>query len=226
FSIRIDLAIFLGLLFRRKRLSRRRLIESDQLVLLHVDPEGQPQETGRDAAAIDTCVLEADHALLAGALQRIRSRFLLALIGKTLHFPGNSEATGQNQLVALKGQPALSPQPLAAVEPAPVPLLGVGLPALIALDDPRDGGLIDAELGGDPALLLTFHFDPLEDQVGRLVGLPGAAGAGFGGGGCGRHGEAPGGEGCRVGPASESSRRPTSIARHGGPAAAYAAWSH
>ena len=55
----------------RERLSRRWLVESNQLVLLHVDPKGQPQETGRDAAAIDTRVLEADHALLAGAVQRI-----------------------------------------------------------------------------------------------------------------------------------------------------------
>src|SRR5439155_26211033 len=134
-------------------------------------------EASHSAGAIDRGVFEADHALLAGAAQRISRRFLLAQIGETLHFSSNSEATGQNQLVPLKGQPALGPQPLAAIQAAPIPFFGMGLPALVALDDPRDGGLIDAELGGNPALPLAFHLDPLEDQMRRVGGLPGAAGA-------------------------------------------------
>src|SRR5262245_16697110 len=86
---------------------------------------------------------------------------------------GNAEATGQDQLVALVREPALGAEPLVRIEAAVFPRLGVGLPALDALNDPGDGGLVDAEEGGDLRLGFALHFGELEDQelvAGRLIG--------------------------------------------------------
>jgi hypothetical protein len=89
--------------------------------------------------------------------------------------PGDPQATGQDQLVAVVGERALRPEALSRVEAALFALLGMGLPALVALNDAGDGGLADVEGISDPALGFAFHFDPLVDEVGVAVGLPGAA---------------------------------------------------
>src|SRR5262245_16652188 len=95
----------------------------------------------------------------------------------------NAEPTGQDQLVALVGEPALGAEPLVRIESAVFPCFGVGLPALDALDDAGDGGLIDAEEGGDLRLGFALEFGELEDEelvAGGLVGLA-LAGRGHGG---------------------------------------------
>src|SRR5439155_16926685 len=66
-------------------------------------------------------------------------------------------------------------QSFGRIEPAVLAILGMGLQALVALNDARDGRLDDVEHRGDLALRFALHFDPLEDQVGIAVGLPGAA---------------------------------------------------
>src|SRR5689334_20297140 len=95
---------------------------------------------------------------------------------------GNSEATGQDQLVALVSQPSLGAEALTGIKAAVFTGCGVGLPALDAVDDAGNGGLVDAEHGGDLGLGFALHFGELVDEelvAGGLIGLA-LAGRGHG----------------------------------------------
>ena len=50
----------------------------------------------------------------------------------------------------------------------------MGDPAFVAVDDSRDGGLVEAELVGDPGLFVTVEFDPAVDEAVAVGGGPGA----------------------------------------------------
>src|SRR5262249_46374192 len=98
---------------------------------------------------------------------------------------GNAEATGQDQLVALVGEPSLRREPLVRIEAAVFTRLCVRLPALDAVDDAGDGGLVDAEEGADFGLGFTLEFGELEYQELVAGGLVGWALI------CSGHGKAP-----------------------------------
>jgi hypothetical protein len=156
--------------------------------LVHVDAVGQAEKTAGDAGAVDGGVDGPEGALLAGLTQG-PADCALGGIDKALHFVGDSEATVDDLLVALIGEPALGAEALDMVEAALFTVLGVGLPALVALEDSGDGGLVESQGVGDPALGFAVELDPFEDQVVVVGGLPGAGRAG-GGSGDG-HGRAP-----------------------------------
>src|SRR4029079_2421096 len=131
---------------------------------------------------------------LPGGVFVVVGRDALRDVAEAFHLVSDAEATGEDPLVALEGQPALGPQALARIEAAVFALFGVRLPALIALDDPRDGRLVDVKSLCHPVLRFAFESDPVVNEMVVVVGSPRAAGTGLfgGGGGGGDHVGAPG----------------------------------
>jgi hypothetical protein len=150
--------------------------------LVHVDAPGQAEEASGDAVAVDGSAFGADLLLLSRAIDGAANR-VFGELGEAFHFVGYSQATGQDQLVALVGEPSLGREALVMIEAAVLAGLCVGLPALDALDDAGDSRLVDAEEGGDARLRFALHFGELVDEeliAGGLIGLM-LAGRGHGG---------------------------------------------
>src|SRR5262245_46427187 len=143
-----------------------------ELQLVHVDSPGQAEEARGDAVAVDGAAFGTDFVLLTGIIDGPANR-ALGELGEAFHFMGNAEATGQDQLVALVGEPALGAEPLVRIEAAVFTGFGMRLPALDAVDDAGDGGLIDAEEGADVRLGFALHVGELVDEelvAGGLIG--------------------------------------------------------
>src|SRR5262249_12519062 len=139
---------------------------------------------------VDGAAFGADFVLIRRAIDGPANR-ALGELGKAFHFVGNSEAAGQDQLIALVGEPSLRREPLVRIEAAVFTGFGVRLPALDAVDDAGDGGLVDAEEGADFRLRFALHFGQLEDEELVAGGLV----TGGGEGARGRGGDRGGGSG-------------------------------
>jgi len=166
-------------------------IEGGELELLHVDAESEAEEAADGAGAVEGGVDGADCVFFCAVVEGMGDG-AFGGIDEAFHVLRNAHAAAEEELVAFVGEPALGAKAFGGVESAVFALAGVGLPALVSLDESGDGGLVDFKLLGDPGLGFAFHFDPVVDEVVGAVGGPGAAGGGgsgrVGGGG---HGWAP-----------------------------------
>lgn len=97
-------------------------------------------------------------------------------VAEVFHGGGEAEAARENPFVALDREVVLSAETLLTVQAAVLAGAAVGNPALIAIDDAGDGGLIEAHFGGCPGLAAAFEFDPAVDEGVAVGGGPGAGG--------------------------------------------------